>query len=100
MNLFKPSRTTSLTETFDTLLQLRNVTIERIHSPPGTRSQLLLQQQDEWVCLLRGEALLEVGEESIKLYAGETLLIPAETPHRVLSTSADPTCIWLAVHIR
>jgi cupin 2 domain-containing protein len=76
------------------------VHIERIQSPAGTRSELFDQAHDEWVCLLQGQAQLALGGETIELKAGEALLIPARTPHRVLSTSAQPTCIWLAVHIR
>jgi cupin 2 domain-containing protein len=26
-------------------------------------------------------------------------MIPANTPHRVLTTSHQPHCIWLAIHI-
>lgn len=84
---------------FETLLQCRNVTIERIQSPPGTRTEIFNQPQDEWVSLLQGEAELELAGEVIRLSAGETLFIPAGTPHRVLNTSKRPTCIWLAVHI-
>jgi cupin 2 domain-containing protein len=33
------------------------------------------------------------------LGAGDTIFIPAHTPHRVVTTSTNPQCIWLAVHI-
>jgi cupin 2 domain-containing protein len=98
-NLFKPQRIGGETEVFETLLQCRNVTIERIQSPADTRSELLTQQQDEWVCLLQGEAELEMAGKPLRLAAGETLFIPAGTSHRVLTTSDRPTCIWLAIHI-
>jgi cupin 2 domain-containing protein len=32
------------------------------------------------------------------LKAGDYLLIPAHCRHRVEYTSADPPCIWLAIH--
>lgn len=99
INLFKPPHKPGPAESFDTLLKCRNVMIERIQSPAGTRSKLFIQDQDEWVCLLQGKAKLEMGKEIVKLTAGETLFIPAGTPHRVIDTSEDPTCLWLAVHI-
>jgi cupin 2 domain-containing protein len=98
-NLFKPEHYSGEKESFETLLQCRNVTLERIQSPPGTRTETFNQPQDEWVCLLQGEAQLEMAGEVIRLVAGETLFIPAGTPHRVLRTSDQPTCIWLAMHI-
>ena len=98
-NLFQPSHFSGTTEAFETLLQCRNVTIERIQSPPDVLSEWFVQQQDEWVCLLQGEAQLEMQGRALSLMAGEILFIPAGTPHRVLTTSEQPTCIWLAVHI-
>lgn len=99
LNLFEPSLEHNGTERFETLLQCRNVTIERIQSPPGTRSELFNQSQDEWVCLLQGEASLEMDGRTLRLQTGQTLFIPAGTPHQVLDTSGDPACIWLAIHI-
>lgn len=99
LNLFKPHHFSGEKESFETLLQCRNVTVERIQSPPGSRSGVFYQPQDEWVCLLQGEAQLEMAGQVIELAAGEALFIPAGTPHRVLRTSDQPTCIWLAVHI-
>ena len=98
-NLFEPEHYIGEKESFETLLQQGNVTIERILSPAGIRSQTFVQTQDEWVCLLQGEAQLEMDDRQILLKAGQTLFIPSGTPHRVLSTSEHPTCIWLAVHI-
>jgi len=49
--------------------------------------------------LLQGEAELAYADDSrIKLKAGDYLLIPAHTKHRVEYTSIEPPCIWLAVH--
>jgi cupin 2 domain-containing protein len=49
--------------------------------------------------LLQSTATLDLAGESLTLVAGDCLLIPAHTPHRVLSTSAEPRCLWLAVHL-
>ena len=98
-NLFSPVKQSMAIESIDTLLQCRNVTIERIVSPPRTRTGEFDQTQDEWVSLLQGSATLELAGETLTLEAGDCLFIPAHTPHRVLTTSAQPDCIWLAVHI-
>jgi len=33
------------------------------------------------------------------LNTGQSLFLPAHTLHSVLDTSAEPPCIWLAVHL-
>jgi cupin 2 domain-containing protein len=35
--------------------------------------------------------------ETIKLSAGDTLFIPKHRLHRVVYTSVQPACIWLAI---
>jgi cupin 2 domain-containing protein len=99
MNLFKPDQAVEKKESFATLLASENVTIERILSPPNTATKLAQQPHDEWVCVLQGSAKLEMGDQEITLHRGDTLLIPAHTAHRVLTTSHQPHCIWLAIHI-
>lgn len=86
-------------ERFEDLFQTDNIRIERILSAPHSSSGPYDQEQDEWVLVLQGEAVLEVEGERVTLSAGETLLLPAHTPHSVLDTSNEPPCIWLAVHI-
>jgi cupin 2 domain-containing protein len=98
-NLYKVASIPGEQEVFESLLERKNVSIARICSPAGSKSAPLLQKQDEWVCLLQGEAQLEMAGQRLRLAAGETLFIPAGTPHRVLDTSDAPICIWLAVHI-
>lgn len=86
-------------EAFEALLRCGDVRIERIASSATPETVVYDQTQDEWVCLLRGEAVLRLGAETLTLTAGDWLFIPAHTPHQVLATSAEPTCLWLAVHI-
>ena len=88
-------------ERFEVLLQTPTFRIERILSkghrtPPG---EWYDQDHDEWVVLLAGAARLafENGEER-PLQAGDALLLPAHQRHRVVFTSTDPVCIWLAIH--
>ncbi|MCU7935216.1 MAG: cupin domain-containing protein [Candidatus Thiodiazotropha sp. (ex Dulcina madagascariensis)] len=100
MNLFKPDTAEGLGETFDTLLKMKNIAIERILSPPDTSTAITQQPHDEWVCVLQGSARLEMADAHLNLHRGDSALIPAHTPHRVMTTSHQPHCIWLAVHIR
>ncbi|WP_275096411.1 cupin domain-containing protein [Sedimenticola hydrogenitrophicus] len=86
-------------EQFETLAENPHARLLRIISPPHFRSEPFLQQEDEWVMVLQGEGILEVRGERIRLGRGDSLLIPAGTPHRVLDTSAAPHCIWLALHL-
>jgi cupin 2 domain-containing protein len=88
-------------ELVDRLAGGDGVLIERIVStgqstPPG---EWLQQERDEWVALLRGEAELAYEDGThVALGAGDVVLIPAGTRHRVERTSTEPPCVWLAVH--
>ena len=59
------------------------------------------QPEDEFVILLKGEAILRFREpeSDIRLNSGDYLLIPAHTNHRVHWTAPDEDTIWLAVFI-
>lgn len=101
INLFDLPSPLPAEELFEPLLPDRGVLIERIIStgqvtPEGVWYD---QDRDEWVALLQGKAtLLFEDGQSTDLRPGDCLLIPAHTRHRVTHTSADPPCIWLAVH--
>jgi cupin 2 domain-containing protein len=56
------------------------------------------QAYDEWVVVLDGHALLEVGEERVHLVRGDWVLLPAHTPHLLVET--EPGTNWLAVRVR
>lgn len=90
-------------ELFTTLAEGREMKIERIvsdghASPEGFWYD---QEQDEWVLLLTGSAVLSIEKESgieqVALASGDCLLIPAHRRHRVESTSKTEKTIWLAV---
>ena len=56
------------------------------------------QDQDEWVVLIQGESELEYENgDKQRLTAGDHVLIPAHLRHRIVYTSAEPPCIWIAV---
>ncbi len=55
------------------------------------------QDQDEWVMLLKGNAVLRFeGDCDLSLQAGDCLTLPAGLKHRVHSVSDD--AIWLGLH--
>lgn len=53
------------------------------------------QDEDELVSVIQGSAQLLVMDELIYLKAGDSVLLPAHTLHRVVMTSSD--CVWLCV---
>ena len=91
-------------ELLQTLLRREQLQIERIvsqghASPEGFWYD---QNQDEWVILLQGQAVILFEHDQIpnKLNTGDYLLIPAHTRHRVEWTQPSVDTIWLAVHFR
>ena len=101
-NLFADLSTPCGCERVDELLVRHGVRVERIVStgqatPPG---EWYDQPGDEWVALLTGRATLSFADGRRQdLGPGDWLLIPAHARHRVEATSADPPCVWLAVHL-
>ncbi len=83
-------------EDFTTLLEQDGVRIVRIVSSDNIEPVEYIQDEDEWVVVLEGEAVLEIDNKTKTLYRGDTLFIPAQTPHKVLS--AMHGTLWLAVH--
>lgn len=78
------------------LARVRNLVVEQILSGQ-VESVDYCQDQDEWVVLLHGAAVLEVQSERLDLVPGEWVLLPAGTPHRLVHT--EPGTSWLAVHL-
>lgn len=88
-------------EVFENLVQSERVRIERIisrgHGSPV--SGWYDQAQDEWVLVLRGEAVIAYASgEKVNLAAGDHINIPAHTRHRVDWTTPETETVWLAVH--
>ena len=87
------------TERFDALLCREAIRIERIASNRYENGAWYDQETEEWVCLMRGTAVIEFEENEVRqLRAGDTLLIAAHARHRVAKTSDD--ALWLAVHFK
>jgi len=88
-------------ELFQPVISNENVQIERIvssgqNTPNG---QWLEDDRNEWVVLLQGESEIsfEDGTNTI-LNSGDHILIEKHKKHRVVRTSENPFCIWLAVY--
>ena len=84
-------------ETFTTLLEHKNIKINRIVSASDIEPVEYMQEEDEWLVLLEGEATLLLDDKETILTKGETLFIPAKTPHSVLKTKKGT--LLLTVHI-
>lgn len=83
-------------EIFTTLFEDERILIEEIDSF-GAESDVYNQDHDEWVYLLKGEAIIELQCDRVFLQEGDSLFIPKNQVHRVAHTSQD--CKWLAVHL-
>ena len=84
-------------EDFTTLLEHKNIKINRIVSSADLEPVEYMQDEDEWVVVIDGEATLLLKNKEKVLKKGDTLFIPSKTPHKVLKTSHGT--VWLTVHI-
>ncbi|OUS11885.1 cupin [Gammaproteobacteria bacterium 53_120_T64] len=100
-NIFQYNSCDLEEERVDTLLAAPGLSIERIVSKGHTSPAIGWYDQpvNEWVVVLKGEALIayENGSE-VRLRAGEHLNIPAHCQHRVSWTDPEIETLWLAVH--
>jgi len=94
-NIFTSFPPATSGERMDILRSSKNVRIERL-AGPVTSPQHYRQPHPEWVVLLVGSAVLELGGERMQLTTGDTVFIKAAMPHTLLSASED--ALWLAVH--
>ena len=100
LNLFNLPDPLPHNEDIIDLVRSDDIRIERIVSTGQTtpEGQWYDQDEDEWVALIQGEAVLEYENgERLNLSAGDYVLLPAHCRHRVAYTSPQPPCIWLAV---
>lgn len=88
-------------EVHENLVESDAVRIGRIVSKGHTSPETgwYDQGENEWVMVLRGEAILSFADESsITLKKGDYVNIPAHKKHRLEWTAPDIETIWLAVH--
>lgn len=89
----------NLPEFFEILHEKHGVKIERIISAGQISDNWYDQEYDEWVILLSGNATLVFDTNQVELESGDYVFIPAHCRHKVISTSVEPHCVWLAIHI-
>ena len=60
------------------------------------------QEENEWVMVLKGEAILrfEEGDRTVHLNEGDYVYIMAHERHRVEWTKEDTETIWLAIFFK
>ena len=97
-NLFDYTLPDPDSETFDTLLEKKNVTIKKIVSNTLQTPQEFLQSEDEFVVVLQGCAKITMEGTTYKLKKGDTLYIPANTPHVLEKTKK--VVVWLAIYMK
>jgi cupin 2 domain-containing protein len=77
-------------------IKIERVVSESYSSPAGFWYD---QDEDEWVVVLRGKAILEFEEgRLVHMQEGDYVTISRHAKHRVQRT--DPKTIWLAVRAR
>ena len=103
-NIFNLPKSPLVDESFQTLLENKQLKLERIISKGHCSAvdEWYDQAFDEWVILLQGKARLQFAEDRsiITLTAGDYLFIPAHEKHRVDWTDPLIESIWLALHTR
>ncbi len=89
-------------EVFERVCWNRRFVLERIVStgqatPEGV---WLRERRNEWVMVLQGRAALRFwgSRRLLRMEAGDYVLIPKNTRHRVEWTSSAGETVWLAAH--
>lgn len=96
MNIYD-TQSPSTGETLTTLLAHKNIKINHILSSDDFEATEYNQEEDEWLVLLEGKATLLIDKVVKILKNGDTLFIPANVPHTILSIEKGTA--WLTVHI-
>ncbi len=68
--------------------------IERIISE-GQTTDWMIQDENEYVILIKGEAEIEYENRKLRLKEGDTVFIPEGEKHRVSYTSSG--CLWICI---
>jgi cupin 2 domain-containing protein len=100
-NIFESIPEDLSAEIFESLVESDQIRIERIVSKGHTSPDSGWHDQDnnEWVMILKGEAILTFADEShVTLKEGDYINLPAHKKHKVTWTATDIATVWLAVH--
>ena len=100
-NLFANLPTELPEELVEVLAEDNHLRIERIisHGHASPDGFWYDQQENEWVVLLKGRAMLlfHGDDQPIEMGPGDYVNIPAHKKHRVEWTTPDEPTVWLAV---
>jgi len=100
-NIFESLPKDLQSEVVENIVQSGDIRIERIVSKGQAtpQSQWYDQTHDEWVIVLKGEAIIGLENNTEHhLVPGSYLNLPAHTKHRVNWTTSESETIWLAIH--
>jgi cupin 2 domain-containing protein len=90
-------------ELIERVFQSESLRIERIisYGQSSPKDFWYDQEENEWVILLKGKAILKFNNNSsVELQEGDYLFIPAHKKHRVEWTDTNKKTIWLAVFFK
>ncbi len=85
-------------ELVEGIVAVRQLVVEQILSAPSAVPHEYLQDDDEWVVVLAGAAVLDVAGERLELGPGDWAFLPAGVRHTVVETSEATS--WLAVRLQ
>ncbi len=95
MNIYEIMEPEAGEESFVTLHQSSTLKIDAIRSRLTVAGENYDQEEDEWVILVRGSAMIEIEGNHHCLKEGDSLFLERHTRHQVLSTSDD--ALWIGV---
>jgi mannose-6-phosphate isomerase-like protein (cupin superfamily) len=93
--LSPPSEAPPTGEIIERLADVDHAAVDQILSGRLDEPVDYCQDESEWVLLLHGEATLDVEDVRLQLGAGDWVLLPARTPHRLVETRRGTS--WLTV---
>ncbi len=98
-NIFENIAIDKSKEEFINILKNDKIRIERIVSngQSSKKDFWYCQEENEFVLILEGNAILEFEEKEVELKKGDYFDIKAKIKHRVKYTSKEESTIWLAV---
>ena len=98
-NIYKNVFIDKENEEFVDILKNEKVRIERIVSNGQSSANNFWYDQDEneFILLLEGSAIIEFEDNEVTLQKGDYLEIKAKVRHRVKETNKENPTIWLAI---
>ncbi|RXJ97925.1 cupin [Arcobacter sp. CECT 8986] len=98
-NIFDDIKIDKSAEQFISLIDTKNIKIEKIVSN-GQKSKEDFwydQEENEFVILLSGDAIIEFENSEVQLKKGDYLNIDSHRKHRVKYTNENEPTVWLAI---